>query len=213
MWPPYPLHVIDFEGHVSYGVVEWGVATLTGGQLCAAETGLCLAERAIPFEDQRVHGLDTDSTAGAPPFREDYASWVTRRRGGLFCAHNAGVEHRLLKSAWACPPLVPDWGRPGQTCASWGPWLDTVALARAVWPQLESHALGNLITDLGLEGRLNDWTRAHCPPDRHRPHCALYDALAAAAVLVEAAAEFKRRGATCLLSAAGVLDPQPTLGL
>ena len=38
-----------------------------------------------------------------------------------------------------------------------GPWVDTLPLARAIHPTLESHALGDTIESLGLSQKLASW--------------------------------------------------------
>lgn len=76
-------------------------------------------------------------------------------------AHGHGTEKRFLRAF------------PGH---SFGPWIDTLQLARAAWPGLSSHSLGDLCGSLGL----NDF--AIHAPDRTW-HDALYDALASLALL------------------------------
>lgn len=82
---------------------------------------------------------------------------------GPVAAHNAGVERSVL--AAAAPLHVP------------GPWIDTLALARAAWPGAPSHALEDLVPALGLLPRL----QALAPG--LAPHDALYDALACGLLL------------------------------
>jgi DNA polymerase III epsilon subunit-like protein len=174
------LQVIDFEGHPRYGVVEYGVVTLTPDGIVATATALCAPTGDIPPADTRVHGIDAALARGWKPFGEVYDDFVAWRRAGLFVAHNASVEHQLLKATWAYPPYVPDWGCPGREVAEWGPWLDTLVLARTLDPVAQSHALGALSYDGPLRERIAAAVGAHCPPGRDRPHCALFDALATA---------------------------------
>lgn len=100
--------------------------------------------------------------AAAPPLP---ALWpaLAPRLAGPVVAHNAGVERTLL--AAAAPLHAP------------GPWIDTLALARAAWPGAPSHALEDLVPALGLLPRL----RALVPG--REPHDALYDAAACALLL------------------------------
>jgi len=185
MLPP-PVHVIDFEGHPRYGVVEFGVVTLTADGIAATATALCAPTGEIPPADTRVHGIDRAMAEGRAPFSAEFERFVGLRRSGLFCAHNATVEHHLLKATWAFPPFVPDWSRPGMEVADWGPWLDTLRLARG----RESSEDGCSLEALTYGGPLREAVDAlaveHCPEDRRRPHCALYDALATAVWLREA---------------------------
>lgn len=83
-------------------------------------------------------------------------------------AHGHGTEKRFLRTF------------PGHR---FGPWIDTLQLARAAWPTEKSHSLGDLCTSLGL----TDF--AQHAPDRNW-HDALYDALASLALLKQLVSEF-----------------------
>jgi DNA polymerase-3 subunit epsilon len=182
-WHQAPLHVVDFEGGPRTGVVESGVVTLLGGEVVAAFTSFHAPRAAIPALDSQCHGLVDRDLAEALPFEADWDRWVSLRRRGLLAAHNATVEHDLLRGTWARPAAVPAFvGEAGQV-AEWGPWIDTCRLARAWAPSLGDYRLGQLVADLRLGGRLEVLSAQHCPPRRRRFHCALYDALAAALVL------------------------------
>lgn len=189
MASPAPwLHVLDFEGHPSYGVIEYGVVSLWQGEIVQVATRICAPRGAIPEADARLHGLRAAETAQAAPFAEDYERFLAYRQQGLFVAHNQVVEHRLLRETWPYPSLVPDWSPAGQPVAAWGPYLDTLVLARRQWPQLLSHALGDLVAALDLLRPLSALVAEYCPAGRQRPHCALYDALACTLVLQQLAA-------------------------
>lgn len=58
-----------------------------------------------------------------------------------------------------------------------GPWIDTLRIARKAWPDCSSYALEDLIAVLGLQQRVDEFCR-----DR-RAHDALYDAVASAMLL------------------------------
>lgn len=174
------LHVIDFEGHPRYGVVEYGVVTLTREGIVGVETDLCAATGEIPPADTRVHGIDEAMAAGRAPFAERFERFVELRRTGLFVAHNATVEHHLMKATWAFPPFVPDWSAPGGEVADWGPWLDTLTLAREQETSTTGHSLEALAYGGPLRDLVEETVAEFCPPERSRPHCALYDALATA---------------------------------
>ena len=181
------IHVIDFEGHVRYGVVEYGVVTIGPSGIECTDTGICAPTAEIPLSDLRVHGIDSGKTAGARSFTACYDQWVALRRSGLFCAHNASVEHNLLKATWAYPPFVPDWSASSKVqIADWGPWLDTLQLARGLDSErsggcsLEALAYGSEMADFIMEE-----ARKVCPEGRCRPHAALFDAMATAIWLLQ----------------------------
>jgi DNA polymerase III epsilon subunit-like protein len=78
----------------------------------------------------KIHGITNDDVADCPAWPE-----VAPRIGGLLTdrvlvAHSATVEHRVLSAH------LPHW-RPPMV-------LDTLRLARQVWPGLDSYSLTNL---------------------------------------------------------------------
>ncbi len=183
-WTDVPIHVIDFEGHKAYGIVEYGVVVLRGGSIADTHTRLCAPRGGIPREDTRVHGVTAESASAFPVFEEEWERFTRWRAEGPFCAHHAVFENALLKHQWAFPPHSPDFGCAGEPAAEWGPWLDTRRLAEVFFPGRERYRLGDVVAFLGLEDSLEGVARTHCPPRRTRYHCALYDALASALILL-----------------------------
>lgn len=185
-WKDLPIHVIDFEGSGDYGVIEYGVAILKGGAVAECHSGVCEAEEEIDTRDSWVHGLKRQDTDGQPRFVEHWELFNGWRKQGLFAAHHATVENRLIKRVWPYPSASP--AHVGQeTTNQWGPWIDTRALYQAVYPALKEHKLGALIETFDLQKRLDDLAKTHCPGGRCRYHCALYDALASALLLIHIA--------------------------
>ena len=182
-WASVPIHVIDFEGSLRTGVVEFGVATLLGGEVVAASTSLHAPRVPVPAIDTQCHGLGAKELKGLPPFESEWERWVSLRRTGLLAAHNATVESGLLRGTWSRPSAVPAFVGEDTSVAEWGPWIDTCRLARAWAPSLGDFRLSSLVSALRLASRLEVLAAEHCPPGRRRYHCALYDALAAALVL------------------------------
>jgi DNA polymerase III subunit epsilon len=83
-------------------------------------------------------------------------------RGSWLVAHGIGTEKRFLRTF------------PGHGL---GPWIDTLRWSRAAYPDLASHALGDLCQTLGLEPHLRSLNLGH---DWHE---ALFDATAALLLL------------------------------
>ena len=106
------------------------------------------------------------------------------RQTGPLCAHNASVEDALLRSLWSYPRQSPDFTEATKSVASWGPWLDTLHIYRQLYPQLESYKLQDLIDLFDLKPELEDKAKLYCPVNRMGFHCALYDALACALLLL-----------------------------
>ncbi len=121
---------------------------------------------------------------GTQPFDKKWDLFNQLRQSGIFCAHAARVEHQFLKNTWPHPSAAPAWLEPNQKVNNWGPWIDTLELYRSIYPDIESHKLMNLIERFSLHTDLKRLTEKHCPPTRQRPHCALFDALASALLLI-----------------------------
>lgn len=110
----------------------------------------------------RHHQL-RDKIADAPDVPgvwKNIEALVTRRP---LAAHNAAVEKKFLRQ------MAP--------MHRFGPWVDTLALARQAWPTAPCHKLEDLIAGLDLTDRL----RELCPG--RDAHDALYDAFACAVLL------------------------------
>ncbi len=183
-WTDCPVQVIDFEGSRASGIVEYGVASLSGGTILSTHTRICAPICAIPEAETRVHGLSRMETAGAAPFAEDMELFMSLRGSGTLSAHNAGFEKHLLKAQWPYPRLSPDFICPGAELADWGPWIDTLRLYEVIYPDLGDYGLSSLLDTFGLRERLYELAAVHCPEKRRRPHCALYDALGSALLLM-----------------------------
>ena len=55
-WKNIPIHILDFEGSVNSGIVEYGFATLLGGKVIDARTRICGVKSFIPLEESEVSG-------------------------------------------------------------------------------------------------------------------------------------------------------------
>lgn len=115
----------------------------------------------ITWSAQKVHGITTDDLLHAPSFLSLWPTLKSQLTRGPVVAHGHGTEKRFLRAF------------PGH---SFGPWIDTLQLARAAWPNEPSHSLGDLCVSLGLD----DFTNF---AEGRKWHDALYDALASLALL------------------------------
>ncbi len=188
-WTEHPIHFVDFEGSLTSGILEYGVVTVQQGGVAALHTRLCRATGRIRAEDTAVHGLAPDALAGCAPFAEDFELFATWRARGPLAAHFAGAENSLIKSVWPYGRTAPDFSRPGETTADWGPWIDTGALYRQQRPGATTLKLAELVAACGLQAELDRLAAALCPPSRRAYHAAPYDALAGALLLLALAAE------------------------
>lgn len=162
-----PFAAIDFE---SAGIrkggtdvaVQIGVARMTGGVLGETFTSFLATDQPITWSAQKVHGISRQDLTDAPTLTALWPRLKGLLEGNWIVAHGAATEKRFLRA-------FPFHG--------FGPWVDTLKLARAAWPDLPSYALGDLIGAHGLEDELR---AAHAS---FRWHDALSDALASLILL------------------------------
>lgn len=166
------LTVLDFEttGSVpGFDTEPWqiGAVVMRGGRVTNKTfESLIRVNANRPFNAYAPgdHHRRRDEIAAAPDVSnvwKNLEGWVI---GRPLVAHNAAVEKKFLRR------MAP--------MHRFGPWVDTLKLARQAWPSAPSHKLEDLIAGLELTGRV----RECCPAGV--PHDALYDA-AACAVLLE----------------------------
>lgn len=187
IWTDQPVFFVDFEGSLASGVLEYGVATLLGGEVTAAVTRLCAPTGEIRAEDTLIHGLGAESLARCEPFSADWEVFAQFREKGPLAAHYAGAESSLIRSTWPYPRSSPDFARPGGRLVEWGPWIDTARIYSQLYPKLDSGRLESLIAATGLQPELDRLAAVHCPPGRRSYHAALYDALAGSLLLASLA--------------------------
>ncbi|MBC2593032.1 3'-5' exonuclease [Ruficoccus amylovorans] len=188
-WKDCAIHVVDFEGSRNSGVVEFGLVTLWDGEIAACATRLCRPRGEITPQERAQHGIVEDEARLQEPFAAEWDRFVNLRKSGPMAAHHAMVENGFLKAQWAYPPASPDFLHEGRTLADWGPWIDTRQLYARVYPGLEGYGLSELVGSFGLQERLDTEADRLCPERRGKYHCALYDALASALLLLRLGGE------------------------
>ena len=182
-WIETPIHIIDFEGTLETGIIEYGITTLHQGQITQTYTRLCQAKQTITPYDTSRHGIKTIDTQASAPFEQDWPLFSELRMSGPFGAHHAITENGFIKNVWPYPKQVPDFSRVNQQHANWGPWVDTCCLYKNLFPGLKDYKLGSLIQKTNQQDALDQLAMKHCPKSRQAFHCALYDALASALLL------------------------------
>ncbi|MCR5183739.1 MAG: 3'-5' exonuclease [Opitutales bacterium] len=184
-WKNIAIHVLDFEGSVNTGIVEYGFATVLGGSIISTHTRLCGVRHFIPAEETAIHGLDNASVSGRPTVEADWELFSGLRNSGLFGSHNASAEKGMLATVWMSPGRVPNFSQPEMPVGvEWGPWIDTCRIAKNWFPRERSHKLGDLIRRFEIQDRVDASAAKFCPRERSHYHCALYDAIAAAELLI-----------------------------
>lgn len=182
--PTYPIYVIDFEGSLSAGIVEYGVVGIYEGEIFETHSRLCRALAPIPDNEVRCHGISFETTLRFPPFASDSEFFLKRRQSGPFAAHNALFEDRLLRNEWPVPGQVPRFLE-NNAQNGWGPWIDTYCLYRRCFPNAAGFALSELIDSFKLNDALACLGKLFCKSQRRNYHCALFDALACSLLLLK----------------------------
>lgn len=200
-WTDSIVTVVDFEGNQQSGVLEYGLVTLRKGKVIQTQTRLCRPTGTIRPEDSAVHGLTLAETSQAEPFASCWEIFCEAREQGPLAAHFASTENGLLKQTWPYPRHSPDFFGLGEMVSEWGPWIDTGKMIPALFTNITSAKLEILLAAFQLQDALDELAATHCPAGRAHYHCALYDALASAVLLLhlETYAEFRGRSLPWLL--------------
>lgn len=128
-----------------------------------------------PMAPGRHHSVRKE-LAEAPTLSELWPEVRPWWCGGVLVAHNASTERNVIQQA------VP--------MHSVGQWIDTLTLSRIAYPSLASHSLEEVVQALGLA----DCIRKRCPGREF--HDALFDAVAAAELLIHLLGQEGWRDAT-----------------
>lgn len=116
----------------------------------------------VQWSARKIHGIGPAQLTDAPLLLTLWPELQCRLAGAVVVAHGKGTEKRFLRAF------------PGH---GFGPWIDTLLLARAAWPALTHHALGSLCEHHGLTAAV----RAIVPGKSW--HDALFDAAASLVLL------------------------------
>ena len=160
-------------------VVEIGAVRILNGRVAGRRNWLVNPGRPIPERATAVHGITDADVAGAAAFPVAYAEFRGFVSNAVLVAHNARFDVRFLEQETSRANL------PVPTNAV----LDSLALARRWFPELERHNLKALATHFEVR------------PKRY--HRARHDAETLAAVLLKAFAERPPLMLDALTEAAG----------
>lgn len=106
----------------------------------------------------------TALTPDAQPMMDQWEDFYPYLAGRRLVAHNISTERTILTRI---APLT-----------KWGPWTDTLKIAKAMFPRLPSYALGDLCEIFGLVPQMEGRTW----------HDGLYDAVACANLAIRLSA-------------------------
>jgi DNA polymerase-3 subunit epsilon len=178
------IAVIDFEGTGRVGRhpdEPWqiGMATLERGRVQPDglyESLLRVGDRPFSPHTPGRYAERLSALRSAPTLHELWPTLRMRLAADALGAHRAATEKRYFRQAF---PLHP-----------FGPWVDTLTLARVAYPDLPSHQLDDVLDALDLKPRL----KALAPG--REAHDALYDAAGSALLLELLLAHRDWRGVT-----------------
>jgi DNA polymerase-3 subunit epsilon len=146
------------DSPVQIGLMSWSVDGGYGDSFAS----YLHTNRPIQWSAQKVHGISSVELDNAPTLISLWPELKKRLEGSIMVAHGKGTEKRFLRAF------------PGH---GFGPWIDTLLLARSAWPDLPDHSLGSICDQLCLSNHV----RALVPEKSW--HDALFDAAASLVVL------------------------------
>ncbi len=148
----------ETDAPVQIGLANWSINT---GHSDPWVTYLHV-DREIHWSASKIHGITRADLANAPTLLSLWPELSQKLGNSWVVAHGKGTEKRFLRSF------------PGHR---FGPWVDTLWLARAAWPDAPDHSLGSLCENLGLTEKIRTLV-----PTRLW-HDALFDAVASLVLL------------------------------
>jgi DNA polymerase-3 subunit epsilon len=160
----------DTDTPVQIGTATWSLSdpALESNLLSDTWTSYIHTDRKITWAAQQVHGITKEQLSDAPMLMLLWPDIKRRLGGNVVVAHGHGTEKRFLRA-------FPAHG--------FGPWVDTLHLARAAYPTLSDYSLGSLCSTLGLEEEISSLSATASPSHNITWHDALYDSIASIALL------------------------------
>jgi DNA polymerase-3 subunit epsilon len=154
----------EADSPVQVGLATWSLADGHGGNFVSHLS----TDRPVQWSARKVHGIGPEDLKDAPALLSLWPELKGRLAGAVVVAHGKGTEKRFLRAF------------PGH---GFGPWIDTLLLARAAWPELPDHSLGALCVRRGLTEKVRTIV-----PEKSW-HDALFDAAASLVLLEHVVAE------------------------
>lgn len=146
------------DSPVQIGLASWSA----GGGHSQPFVSYLHTDQPVLWSARKVHGISTHDLTDAPPLLSLWPELKSRLAGAVVVAHGKGTEKRFLRAF------------PGH---GFGPWIDTLLLARAAWPGLTDHSLGALCHAHDLTETVRGLV------DLRSWHDALFDAVASLVLL------------------------------
>ncbi|MFQ6397935.1 exonuclease domain-containing protein [Nocardia sp. KC 131] len=130
------IAVVDVEGNGQNPpeIIEIAILEVTGDTANVDDIRSWMIRPQLPITQivtRKVHGITNHDVAECPEWADVAPAVDANLRGRILVAHNAKVEQKVLTAH------LPDWEPPMI--------LDTLRLAKAVWPGLPGYGLDKLI--------------------------------------------------------------------
>ncbi|MCF0120731.1 MAG: PHP domain-containing protein, partial [Oscillospiraceae bacterium] len=120
-------------------ITEIGAVVMSGGKEVARFQTFVDPARHIPHEITTLTGITDDDVRGAPSQKEAVRAFLDFVDGRPLCGHNAGFDVGFIYEVCLREsiPFTPNY-------------IDTLAMARALMPEMKSHKLNLVSAALGL---------------------------------------------------------------
>lgn len=143
-WPSESIIIVDVEGngHTPPDLVEVGIASFPPMENRELLSWLIKPVNRITWQAQRIHGIKNAELESCPSWAEIMDDVEQHLQNRWFVAHNASVDYGVMKRH------LPEWSPVGV--------IDTLKLARHVYPNAKSHRLESLLIDAGLRDKVAD---------------------------------------------------------
>ena len=128
---------------LAHEIIEIGLVRFSAGEPQERRAWLVRPERPLPPEGLAVSGISREELARAPRLVEVLPGVLEELAGATVVAHNAPFDRAFLAAAARRLGLRLPRAR----------WVDTLALARALWPRRSGYSLAALKKELGLPGQ------------------------------------------------------------
>ena len=122
-------------------IIEIGAVKWHKGIVVATREWLIHPGRPIPVQATDVHGITDEMVAGSPEFGDIYPEFITFIDGAVLVAHNAPFDIRHM-----CAEATRHGFAPPENAV-----LDSLTLAREIYPNAPAHSLQVLKEHLHLE--------------------------------------------------------------
>lgn len=146
------------DSPIQVGTVSWN----TRDKITDQWTSYIRTEQQVTWKAQKIHGITNAELLDAPAFLSLWPAIKQRLESRVIVAHSHGTEKRFLRAF------------PGH---NFGPWIDTLSLARAAYPEMKKHSLSYLCDSFDLTPSIQKSL-----PEMQWHH-ALFDAMGSIALL------------------------------